>query len=134
MQDGKIVGVGKYTGAAAKRTIDAEGRVVAPGFIDHHTHYDPQAVWDPSAVPAVQNGHTTVIVGQCGQVIAPVRPGDGDVVPGIFRGRRDDPAQRDAGRGSTSPGSRSASTWRRSARSAASTSGPWSAIPASAAM
>src|SRR6516225_6272886 len=57
IQDGKIVGVGKYAGAAAKRTIDAEGRVVAPGFID---------------------GHTTVIVGQCGQVIAPVRPGDGE--------------------------------------------------------
>ena len=44
---GKIVGVGKSNGAAAKRTIDAEGRVVAPGFIDHHTHFDPQAVWDP---------------------------------------------------------------------------------------
>ncbi|MGH7062827.1 MAG: amidohydrolase family protein, partial [Stellaceae bacterium] len=43
---GRIVGVGKYAGAAAKRTIDAEGRVVAPGFIDHHTHFDPQAVWD----------------------------------------------------------------------------------------
>src|SRR5499427_5490260 len=47
VQGGKIVGVGKYAGAAAKRTIDAEGRVVAPGFIDHHTHFDPQAVWDP---------------------------------------------------------------------------------------
>ena len=78
VQDGKIVGVGKYDGAAAKRTIDAEGRVVAPGFIDHHTHFDPQAVWDPYCGSWVQNGHTTVIVGQCGQVIAPVRPGDGE--------------------------------------------------------
>ena len=41
VQDGKIVGVGKSNGAAAKRTIDAAGRVVAPGFIDHHTHFDP---------------------------------------------------------------------------------------------
>ena len=49
VHQGKIVGVGKYTGAAAERTIDAEGRVVAPGFIDHHTHFDPQAVWDPIA-------------------------------------------------------------------------------------
>src|SRR5229473_556427 len=77
VQDGKIVGVGKYAGAAAKRTIDAEGRAVAPGFIDHHTHYDPQAVWDPLCSSSVQNGHTMVIVGQCGQVIAPTRPGDG---------------------------------------------------------
>jgi N-acyl-D-aspartate/D-glutamate deacylase len=78
VQDGKIVGVGKANGAAAKRTIDAEGRVVAPGFIDHHTHFDPQAVWDPYCGSWVHNGHTTVIVGQCGQVIAPVRPGDGE--------------------------------------------------------
>src|SRR5215470_10769418 len=77
VQDGKIVGVGKYAGAAAKRTIDAAGRVVAPGFIDHHTHYDPQAVWDPLCSSSVQNGHTMVIVGQCGQVLAPTRPGDG---------------------------------------------------------
>ena len=78
VHQGKIVGVGKSNGAAAKRTIDAEGRVVAPGFIDHHTHFDPQAVWDPYCGSSVQNGHTTVIVGQCGQVIAPVRPGDGE--------------------------------------------------------
>ncbi len=78
VQDGKIVGVGKYAGAAAKRTIDAAGRVVAPGFIDHHTHFDPQAVWDPYCGSWVHNGHTTVVVGQCGQVIAPVRPGDGE--------------------------------------------------------
>src|SRR5216683_3185754 len=78
VQDGKIVGVGKSNGAAAKRTIDAAGRVVAPGFIDHHTHFDPQAVWDPYCGSWVHNGHTTVIVGQCGQVIAPVRPGDAE--------------------------------------------------------
>src|SRR4051794_12667649 len=78
VQDGKIVGVGKSNGAAATREIDAAGRVVAPGFIDHHTHFDPQAVWDPYCGSWVHNGHTTVVVGQCGQVIAPVRPGDGE--------------------------------------------------------
>ncbi len=78
IKDGKIAGVGKYAGAAAERTIDAEGRVVAPGFIDHHTHFDPQAVWDPYCGSSVQNGHTTIVVGQCGQVIAPVRPGDSE--------------------------------------------------------
>lgn len=75
VQDGKIAGVGK-TNEAAIRTIDAQGRVVAPGFIDHHTHFDPQALWDPYCGSSVQNGHTTVLVGQCGQVIAPARPND----------------------------------------------------------
>ncbi len=77
VHQGKIVGVGKCH-AAATRMISAEGRVVAPGFIDHHTHYDPQALWDPLCSYTVQNGNTTVIVGQCGQVLAPARPGDQD--------------------------------------------------------
>jgi len=77
VHQGKIVGVGKYN-AAARRTIDADGRVVAPGFIDHHTHFDPQALWDPYCGSSVQNGHTTILVGQCGQVIAPAHPGDHD--------------------------------------------------------
>ena len=77
VHQGRIVGVGKSLGAA-NRTIDADGRVVAPGFIDHHTHFDPQAVWDPYCGSWVHNGHTTVVVGQCGQVIAPVRPGDSE--------------------------------------------------------
>ena len=45
VKDGKIVGVGKYH-EAATRTINADGRVVAPGFIDHHTHFDSQAMWE----------------------------------------------------------------------------------------
>jgi N-acyl-D-amino-acid deacylase len=78
VQGGRIVGVGKSNGAAAKRIINAEGRVVAPGFIDHHNHFDCQAVWDPLCNSSVQNGHTMIILGMCGQVIAPVRPGDGE--------------------------------------------------------
>jgi len=77
VHQGKIAGVGRTSGAA-RRTIDAGGRVVAPGFIDHHTHFDPQALWDPYCGSSVQNGHTTVLVGQCGQVIAPARPNDHD--------------------------------------------------------
>jgi len=77
VHQGKIAGVGK-TSATAKHTIDADGRVVAPGFIDHHTHFDPQALWDPYCGSSVQNGHTTILVGQCGQVIAPARPNDHD--------------------------------------------------------
>jgi N-acyl-D-aspartate/D-glutamate deacylase len=77
VHQGKIVGVGKSSSTAG-RVIDAAGRVVAPGFIDHHTHFDPQALWDPYCGSSVQNGHTTILVGQCGQVIAPARPGDHD--------------------------------------------------------
>jgi N-acyl-D-aspartate/D-glutamate deacylase len=77
VHEGTIVGVGKYN-ATARHVINADGRVVAPGFIDHHTHFDPQALWDPYCGSSVQNGHTTILVGQCGQVIAPARPNDHD--------------------------------------------------------
>src|SRR2546423_15177912 len=75
VQDGKIVGVGKSNGAAAKRTIDAAGRVVAPGFIDHHTHFDPQAVWDPYCGSRVPNGPPPGLVGRAGPGVAPGGPG-----------------------------------------------------------
>ena len=75
--NGKIAGVGKFS-EPATRTIDAQGRVVAPGFIDHHTHFDPQCMWDPIVNSTSLNGNTSIIVGQCGLVLAPTRPGDGD--------------------------------------------------------
>ena len=75
--DGKIVGVGKFN-ETATRTIDAQGRVVAPGFIDHHTHFDSQCMWDPIVNSTSLNGNTSIIVGQCGIVIAPTQSGDGD--------------------------------------------------------
>ena len=87
---GKIVGVGKFN-ESAKRVIDADGRVVAPGFIDHHTHYDPQAIWDPPCSSTAQNGNTTVIVGQCGLVLAPVKPGDHDWYLEMFHNMEDIP-------------------------------------------
>ncbi len=90
VKDGKIVGVGKFS-ESATRTIDADGRVVAPGFIDHHTHYDPQALYDPLCSSTAQNGNTTVIVGQCGQVLAPARPGDHDWYMEFFSDREDVP-------------------------------------------
>jgi N-acyl-D-amino-acid deacylase len=74
--NGKIVGVGKFN-ETATRTINAEGRVVAPGFIDHHTHFDSQCMWDPIVNSTSLNGNTSIIVGQCGTTIAPTRPGDG---------------------------------------------------------
>lgn len=77
VQDGKIVEVGKLSGAA-HRTLDAEGLVVAPGFIDNHCHYDAQVLWDPLCSFSPYHGATTVIFGNCSLGLAPVKPADRD--------------------------------------------------------
>src|SRR5258705_13656854 len=74
VRNGKIVEIGKLCGAAA-RTIDAEGLVVAPGFIDNHCHYDAQVTWDPLCTFSCYHGATTVIIGNCSLSLAPVRAG-----------------------------------------------------------
>jgi len=74
VMDGKITEIGKLSGPA-KRTIDAEGRVVAPGFIDNHCHYDAQVTWDPLCSYSCDHGATTVIFGNCSLSLAPVRKG-----------------------------------------------------------
>ncbi|MGA8550769.1 MAG: amidohydrolase family protein, partial [Stellaceae bacterium] len=74
VKDGKIVEIGKLSGPAAK-TIDAGGRVVAPGFVDNHCHYDAQVTWDPLCSFSPDHGCTTVVFGNCSLALAPVRPG-----------------------------------------------------------
>ena len=70
VRDGKIAsGVD-----VPERTIDASGRVVSPGFIDIHTHFDPQLCWDGLATPSLEHGVTTVVIGNCSLSLAPVKP------------------------------------------------------------
>ncbi len=73
--NGKIAAVGKVTDGA-KQVIDASDLVVAPGFVDLHTHYDAQVFWDPLCTSSSWHGVTTVITGNCGFTLAPCRPED----------------------------------------------------------
>jgi N-acyl-D-aspartate/D-glutamate deacylase len=74
VKDGKIAEIGKLSGPA-ERTVDAAGRVVAPGFIDNHCHYDAQVTWDPLCSFSCDHGATSVIFGNCSLSLAPVRKG-----------------------------------------------------------
>ncbi len=82
--DGKVVAVGGRAGAA-RREIDASGKVVAPGFIDPHTHYDAQLCFDPFAFPAIEHGVTTVVPGNCSLSLAPLRTDQRDAFSRMFR-------------------------------------------------
>jgi len=75
IKDGRITEVGKVS-AKGKEEIDARGKLVTPGFVDVHTHYDGQVTWSHDITPSSQNGVTTAIMGNCGVGFAPCRPDD----------------------------------------------------------
>src|ERR1019366_4218939 len=84
VKDGRIARIGRLEGSTAKAEIDAEGRIVAPGIVDAHTHYDPQITFDPYATMSCFHGVTTVLAGNCGFSVAPCKPKDRDFLQGIF--------------------------------------------------
>ncbi|MGH7964293.1 MAG: amidohydrolase family protein, partial [Candidatus Binatia bacterium] len=69
----RIAAIGKITDSA-KRTLDAEGHIVTPGFVDIHTHLDAQICWDPIVSSSCWHGVTSVVMGNCGVTFAPCRP------------------------------------------------------------
>jgi N-acyl-D-aspartate/D-glutamate deacylase len=84
VKDGRVAEVGKVEGAA-KRVIDAKGRAVSPGFIDTHTHFDVQILWDGAAKPAIEHGVTSIVPGNCSLSLAPLRAADRPAVVGMFQ-------------------------------------------------
>ncbi|MGB3231451.1 MAG: amidohydrolase family protein, partial [Mycobacterium sp.] len=97
VKDGKIVEVRRrgpgdapLEGDAAE-TIDATGKIVAPGFVDIHTHYDGQLSWDSVLEPSSNHGVTTVVAGNCGVGFAPVRPGSEEWLIALMEGVEDIP-------------------------------------------
>jgi len=73
IKDGKVAQIGGRTTGSADRVIDADGLIVAPGFVDLHTHYDAQIRWDPWCTISGWHGVTSVVLGNCGFGFAPVR-------------------------------------------------------------
>ena len=72
--DGLITEVGESIGGTGTREIDADGRLVTPGFVDIHTHLDAQIAWDPIQTSSCWHGITSAVLGNCGVTFAPVAP------------------------------------------------------------
>jgi N-acyl-D-aspartate/D-glutamate deacylase len=90
IKDGVIAAVGQVVGSAT-RELDASGKLVTPGFVDIHTHYDAQAVWDSHLAPSSLHGVTTVVMGNCGVGFAPCRPEDRGKLIELMEGVEDIP-------------------------------------------
>ncbi len=90
VRNGRITAIGRDL-AGGHEEIDARGMIVTPGFVDVHTHYDGQAMWDDRLQPSTQHGATTVVMGNCGVGFAPCRPQDHDALISLMEGVEDIP-------------------------------------------
>src|ERR1700692_4334757 len=88
--EGVITDVGTVKGAA-RETVDADGALVTPGFVDVHTHFDGQVTWDPLLTPSCWHGVTTIVMGNCGVGFAPVKPDKHSWLIGLMEGVEDIP-------------------------------------------
>ena len=91
IKGGRIAAIGEGL-PRGREEIDASGKLVTPGFVDIHTHYDGQAVWDSHLAPSAIHGVTTAVMGNCGVGFAPVRPGTEDKLIELMEGVEDIPA------------------------------------------
>ena len=91
IKDGIIAEVGAGLSSASKNTIDADGAIVAPGFVDIHTHYDGQVSWDDKMDPSFSHGVTSIVMGNCGVGFAPVPPGGEKDLIEVMEGVEDIP-------------------------------------------
>jgi N-acyl-D-amino-acid deacylase len=91
VDEGRISGVGSFGGESAARTVDADGLLVTPGWVDIHTHYDGQATWDEVLAPSSWHGVTTIVTGNCGVGFAPARPDRHEWLIGLMEGVEDIP-------------------------------------------
>src|SRR5882757_1044499 len=76
IKGGRIAAIGRFPTSAGAKNIDATGMIVAPGFVDLHTHYDAQLFWDPYCSISSWHGVTSIVIGNCGFGFAPVRPAE----------------------------------------------------------
>jgi N-acyl-D-aspartate/D-glutamate deacylase len=88
----RITAVGEVDTTGAKRVIDADGRIVTPGFVDIHSHLDAQIGWDPLMSSSCYHGVTSVVMGNCGMTFAPVRSGDAELLATCMETVEDIPA------------------------------------------
>lgn len=89
--DGRIARIGQVTGDYRGEVIDARGKLVMPGFVDVHTHYDGQVTWDERIKPSSLHGVTTCVMGNCGVGFAPCRPEHRDLMVSLMEGVEDIP-------------------------------------------
>ena len=97
IKDGRIVEIGRVS-ATPTRTIDADGLIVSPGFIDGHTHMDAQVAWDPLGSCSCWHGVTSVVMSNCGFALAPCKPEDRELVRALPVGGRGHPDRGDGRR------------------------------------